>query len=893
MAKKNNDIQIPKKNLQDLLREEFGKRYLEGVQMPDYYSTALNPAMKLRPYQEECFRYFLTYWENSFEGKSYPPQLLFHMATGSGKTLIMAGVMLYLYEKGYCNFLFFVNSTNIIEKTKENFLNLASAKYLFAPNIEINGKRVEIRLVDNFQGVTDDCINLCLTTMQGLHTSLNNPKENGITYDDFVGCKIVLISDEAHHINTATKKGKNVVESPSLFEFNDEFSDDWETTVMRIFNSNNGSSDPNVLLEFTATADLSDGNIAEKYHNKVIFDYPLKKFREDGYSKDIEVVQSDLSAIDRAVQTVILNQYKRKLFAAINQDIKPVMMLKSKTIKDNKTFYGDFISTIKKLKVDDIAKIRDGAKGDIKEAFGYFDELGIEPENLLLEIQEDFKEENLLLVDGNTITPEKQIKLNTLETKDNEFRAVFAVDMLNEGWDVLNLFDIVRLYETRDSSNNKPGKTTIQEAQLIGRGARYMPFESPEGDKPKGERKYDNDITNRLRVVEKLHYHSSHNPRYVAELQTAMEETGIVAKRTKEINLKLKDKFKKSRLYNDGYVFVNEKEPYIVNEELTSLGETILNQNFKVRIKSGEMRSSLVFEKATNDEITALSTRSIRMCELGENVVRAAINRFEAYKFSELKEILPSLKSIKEFICSKSYLADLSITIYGREEVLKDISQVEKLNVAIEVLKQLEAMLPKLSQAFRGSKRFKAQSIKDTFRDHVLKISLDGSDDKEFGKSMNESGNIFFTTDLEKCEWYAYNDCYGTSEEKYLVKYIESIYDKLSEKYEDVYLVRNEKDVRIYSFIGGNTFEPDFLLFMKKKGEDGMYDNIQIFIEPKGDHLVKTDQWKEDFMFEIKDKADKLFTTKTSKFSIWGLPFFTESRKSIFDKALQTELLIP
>ncbi len=35
--------------------------------------------------------------------------------------------------------------------------------------------------------------------------------------------------------------------------------------------------------------------------------------------------------------------------------------------------------------------------------------------------------------------------------KDNEFRAVFAVDMLNEGWDVLNLFDIVRLYDTRDS----------------------------------------------------------------------------------------------------------------------------------------------------------------------------------------------------------------------------------------------------------------------------------------------------------------------------------------------------------------------------------------------------------------------------------------------------------
>lgn len=893
MAKKNSDIQTPKKNLQDLLRKEFGKIYIENVLMPEYFGTTLNPAMKLRPYQEECFRYFLTYWEKSFEGKSYPPQLLFHMATGSGKTLIMAGVMLYLYEKGYRNFLFFVNSTNIIEKTKENFLNPASAKYLFAPQITLNQKLVDIRLVDNFQSVDDDCINLCLTTTQGLHSSLNNPKENGITYDDFAGRKIVLISDEAHHINTATKKGKKVAEDTaqgSLFEFNDEYSDDWETTVMRIFNSNNGSSEPNVLLEFTATADLLDGNIAEKYHNKVIFDYPLKKFREDGYSKDIEVVQSDLSAIDRAMQTVILSQYKRKLFAAINQDIKPVMMLKSKTIKENKLFYDEFISAIKRLNVTDIVKIREGAKGDIKEAFSYFDELGIEIENFLLEIKEDFKEENLLLVDGNTINPEKQLQLNTLEVKDNEFRAVFAVDMLNEGWDVLNLFDIVRLYETRDSSNNKPGKTTMQEAQLIGRGARYMPFDSPEGDKPKGERKYDNDITNRLRAVEKLHYHSAHNPRYVAELQTAMEETGIVAKRSKEISLKLKDNFKKSSFYNDGYVFVNEKEPFIVNEELTSLGESILNQNFKVRIKSGEMRSSLVFEKASNEDLTTLSTRTIRMHELGENVIRAAINRFNTYKFSELKGTLPNLKSIKEFISSNRYLANLSITIYGREEVLKNISQIEKLNVAVEVLKQLESLLPKLSYAYRGTKRFVAKQVKDTFKDHVLKISLDGSEDKEFGKSMAESSNIFFTTDLDKCEWYAYNDCYGTSEEKYLVKYIESIYDKLKEKYEDVYLMRNEKDVRIYSFVGGNTFEPDFLLFLKKKDKDEVYDNIQIFIEPKGDHLIKTDQWKEDFLLEIKDKADKLFTTKTSKYSIWGLPFFTESKKSVFDKTLQSEI---
>ena len=47
---------------------------------------------------------------------------------------------------------------------------------------------------------------------------------------------------------------------------------------------------------------------------------------------------------------------------------------------------------------------------------------------------------------------------------------------LNEGWDVLNLFDIVRCYTTRDAKAGKPGKTTVAEAQLIGRGARYFPF---------------------------------------------------------------------------------------------------------------------------------------------------------------------------------------------------------------------------------------------------------------------------------------------------------------------------------------------------------------------------------------------------------------------------------
>jgi len=67
--------------------------------------------------------------------------------------------------------------------------------------------------------------------------------------------------------------------------------------------------------------------------------------------------------------------------------------------------------------------------------------------------------------------------------------------MLNEGWDVLNLFDIVRLYETRDGKWTRddryiPGTTTLSEVQLIGRGARYYPFKLNKED-DKFRRKFD------------------------------------------------------------------------------------------------------------------------------------------------------------------------------------------------------------------------------------------------------------------------------------------------------------------------------------------------------------------------------------------------------------------
>ncbi len=874
-------------NLQDLLEREFSRRYISRLDLPEYFDTSLSPSRKLRPYQEECFRYFLTYMnpENDFDGKQQRPHLLFHMATGSGKTLIMAGAMLYLYEQGYRNFLFFVDSTNIVEKTKDNFLNASSSKYLFAPNIVVNGNRVEVKKVDNFQSTNHDCINLCLTTIQGLHSDLNSEKENALTYDDFSDQPVVLISDEAHHMNAATRRG-------TAASADDEHTKDWESTVMRIFNKDNGEL-PNVLFEFTATADLTDPAIAQKYENKVIFDYPLKKFREDFYSKDVEVIESDLAPLDRALQAMILSQFKRKLFAEIKQDIKPVVLLKSKTIADNKKIFISFKNAVSELNTAGIERIRSRAKDDIKAAFDYFDAHDVTADNLTLELKEDFSDERLLLVDGNNISAEKQQLLNSLEDTSNGIRAIFAVDMLNEGWDVLNLYDIVRLYDSRDAVNNRPGKTTMQEAQLIGRGARYMPFQDPNNPVlDVDKRKYDGDASNPLRVIEKLHYHSAHNPRYIQELKTVLREKGIIPDNRIQLDLFLKDDFKESRLYKKGLVFVNERKPLALVEDDGTIGSTILNKVFRVTMPTGKMRSGLIFGDAAPSEALTSVISDGTLGELGKHVLRTAMNSFTTYSFSSLKNIYPQLKSCREFAESENYLAKLKVKVSGNQSPLASYSQDDKLYIAKTVLKELEPLLLTRGKSYRGTKEFKPLPFNTTFRDKiVMNITIPVSGMQEFGRSMKNPSNQAYAVDLEHVKWYAYNDCYGTSEEKALVKYIESKMEAFEKKYDEIYLVRNEKDVKIYDFDEGRAFEPDFMLFLRIKGSKDKYDNLQLFIEPKGGNLLATDKWKNDFLKQIKAMADVTWCTKSDDFSVWGIPFFNENANAEFTTAIEKDVL--
>ena len=785
----------------------------------------------------------------------------------------MAGAILHLYKQGYRNFLFFVNSTNIINKTRENFLNPFSAKYLFAETIAISDKKVAVNEVNNFQTYSNDCINIVFSTIQGLHSRLSNPKENAITYDDFLDKKIVLISDEAHHINVDTKKGK-------LTKKQQEEAVSWESTISRIFRSNND----NILLEFTATIDLANPDISAKYSDKIIFDYPLRQFRKDGYSKEVKVFQSDVPLMQRALQAIILSQYRRKVFEKNKKVIKPVLLFKSKTIAESKAFFEEFTDKVKNLKLSDLKPIQKSIDPTLINCFDYFNTQEILIENLIQELKNDFAIEKCIEVNSKEESEEKQIAVNTLEDQNNEYRAVFAVDKLNEGWDVLNLFDIVRLYDTRDAKQGKPGNTTISEAQLIGRGARYCPFQI-NSTQLKYQRKYDDDLTNELRICEELYYHSASNSKYIDELRTALQEVGIIAKVAKEIQLELKFDFKETDFYKTGKIFKNLQVKYD-RSGIKALPNTITEHRFHLNLQTGAVQSTTIFE-ASKQIDTVKKQKDFYLKDFGIPVIRKAISRLEFYRFNNLQSFLPNVSSISDFIASDKYLGKIKLEVEGTEDKINSLNCDDKLRIAISILETISETLQSDKIEYQGTDEFKPYDISSIFKNKMLNIVVNEGGDQEYGVPQSFTQNQNLRIDLSKKEWYAFTENYGTSEEKYLIKFIDKAYDSLKTQYSEIYLVRNEKHFQLYNFDDGKPVEPDFVLFLKKKDTDTTL-HYQIFIEPKGTHLLEHDAWKETFLISLKKKHKINVLWKSKMYIIWGLPFFNEeNRKSEFENVFQ------
>ncbi len=846
-------------------------------ELPKVIPANLNPAFELRPYQEDAFRNFITFYENE-DKRPNPTQVLFHMATGSGKTLIMAGLIVYLYRLGFRNFLFFVNLDNIVKKTKDNFLNAASAKYLFAEEIVIDGERIKINEVSNFQGASPDAINICFTTTQGLHSDMWFPKENSPSFDDFADTKTVLIADEAHHLNVDTRRGKVDASEESLIQ-------SWETTVRRIFEANRN----NILLEFTATCDLQNPFILNEYQNKIIFDYPLRKFREEKYSKQVRAIRADIGYTDRMLTALMFSQYRLKVFQDHRLYIKPVVLFKAKTIAESKEFEQTFYEIVRTLTGSALERIVKALPlAEVTRMAEYYSSKDIDFEELAQELREEFSPDHCISVNDDKEANERQILLNSLESRDNPYRAIFEVKKLDEGWDVLNLFDIVRLYETRDASKGKPGASTIAEAQLIGRGARYCPFVIAEDDE-KYKRKYDGDVDNPLRVCEELYYHCQYDSRYIDELNKALIATGIMPESQTEVHYLIKDTFKQSDFYKTGIVFLNKREVKS-RKDIVELLPSMRDKEYTITVNTGKTAMDTMMMNAhTNTTVKTYQHRTTigKVAVYNYSIVHSALRRIDVFKFSVLRGYFPNLNSIREFITDDAYLGGVRMLIESRDEQPTPETYFE---ACLYVLTKIGGEISAIKETYEGTAIFSDKKFSEVFRSKTLHIT----DPHGEGEGISQNASTIrpeWRLNLGIADWFVFNDNFGTTEEKAFVAYFSSYVEDLKREYETVYLVRNERQLVLYSFDGGERFEPDYLMFLRRRNGTGT-EQYQIFVEPKGNHLIAQDKWKEDFLLQIeKSGIPKKTFTDDNEYHVWGFPFYNQqNRMPVFTKAFERVL---
>ncbi|WP_390462291.1 DEAD/DEAH box helicase family protein [Helicobacter pylori] len=796
------------------------------IELPTHITSNLKK--ELRDYQKKAIYNYLEKRQSNPTQKHF----MFEMATGSGKTLVMAGLILECCKQGYQNFIFFVNSTSILEKTKLNFTDSVSSKYLFSENININDENTEIKSINNLNESHENAINIYFSTIQGLFSLFTKAKENAITIEDLKDQKLVFLADEAHHLNTETKKKLSGAESSEKHN--------WESVVKLALEQNKD----NLLLEFSATIP-NEKSVKDKYENLKVITYTLKEFSEDKFCKNIYSLSYENKELEtRFLGACVSSLYKELLAQHHNiENFKPCILFKSERIEDSKQNQERFNAFLDNLSPLDLENFFNHSRNAFfKDAKNFFDKQNYTT-NLAAFLQTKFKKSTQINTNNEKELEKGMLLLNSLEDRDNPKRVIFSVDKLNEGWDVLNLFDIVRL------KNKASQKDTTKEAQLIGRGARYYPF-SYNDFKPNRvefyQRKFD--LSNPLSALERLDYHAIYDSEFIAQLKKELQDLGLglIEKEKTTIPLTPTKRFKCYYASN-----TKDKNKNLFNKDYTDPVGVKLQSLHVPLFAFGVREKKVDFKEENKGDRTFYIPHTLDKIPL--NYFLKALN-LKNLDFKTLKKAFKkhAFNNKVEFI--ERYVSSLK-TNFHKNQKFDDNKTLLKLAVYI------------------------IENLKDTLLKEQDKPSVSALELKEF-ETHNKS---LSASELEKnipfYEWLLFKDMrkLDSNLERKFLDFINDNKEVLDKKFKEWCVLRNDHftELKVFCNIENSPFyaqgfEPDFILFAQTHEDEFL--GFTCYMEAKGEHLEPSNAWKKEFLEMLENTTLK---SHNKKLHLKGLPFFT------------------
>ncbi len=795
------------------------------IELPTHITSNLKN--ELRDYQKQAINNYL----EKRQSNPFQKHFMFEMATGSGKTLVMAGLILECYKQGYQNFIFFVNSTSILEKTKLNFTDSVSSKYLFSENITINDENTEIKSINNLNESQANAINIYFSTIQGLFSLFTKAKENAISIEDLKDQKLVFLADEAHHLNTETKKKLSDAESNEKHN--------WESVVKLALEQNKD----NLLLEFSATIP-NEKSVKDKYENLKVITYTLKEFSEDKFCKNIYSLSYENKELEtRFLGACVSSLYKELLAQHHNiENFKPCILFKSERIEDSKDNQERFNAFLENLSPLDLENFFNHSRNAFfKDARNFFDKQKYTP-NLAALLQTKFKKSVQINTNNEKELEKGMLLLNSLEDRDNPKRVIFSVDKLNEGWDVLNLFDIVRL------KNKASQKDTTKDAQLIGRGARYYPF-SYNDLKPSSiefyQRKFD--LFNPLSTLERLDYHAIYDSEFIAKLNNKLQVLGLGFVNEKQtIPLTPTKRFKCYYASN-----TKNKNKNLFNKDYTDPVKVKLQSLHVPLFAFGVREKKVDFKEENKGNKTYYIPHTLD--EIPLNYFLKALN-LKNLDFKTLKKAFKkhAFNNKVEFI--ERYIFQLN-TNFHKNQKFDDNKILLKLAVYI------------------------IENLKDTLLKEQDKYDVSALELKEFETHNKSLSASELEKDIPLYEWLLFKDMrkLDSDLERDFLDFINNHKEILDKKFKEWCVLRNDRftELKVFCNIENSPyyaqgFEPDFILFAQTHSDEFL--GFTCYMEAKGEHLEHSNAWKEEFLEMLENAALK---SHNKKLDLKGLPFFT------------------
>ncbi len=805
-----------------------------GIELPTHITSNLKN--ELRDYQKQAIHNYL----EKRQSNPFQKHFMFEMATGSGKTLVMAGLILECCKQGYQNFIFFVNSTSILEKTKLNFIDSVSSKYLFSENININDENTEIKSINHLNESQASAINIYFSTIQGLFSLFTKAKENAISIEDLKDQKLVFLADEAHHLNTETKKKLNDTESSEKHN--------WESVVKLALEQNKD----NLLLEFSATIP-NEKSVKDKYKNLKVITYTLKEFSEDRFCKNIYSLSYENKELEtRFLGACVSSLYKELLAQHYNiESFKPCILFKSERIEDSKENQERFNAFLENLSPLDLENFFNHSRNAFfKDAKNFFDKQHYTP-NLAQLLQTKFKKSVQINTNNEKELEKSMLLLNSLEDRQNPKRVIFSVDKLNEGWDVLNLFDIVRL------KNKANQKDTTKDAQLIGRGARYYPF-SHNDLKPNQiefyQRKFD--LFNPLSALERLDYHAIYDSEFIAKLKKELQDLGLGFVNEKQtIPLTPTKRFKCYYASN-----TKNKNKNLFNKDYTGPVKVKLQSLHVPLFAFGVREKKVDFKEENKGDTTYYIPHTLDKIPL--NYFLKALN-LKNLDFKTLKKAFKKHAFNNKVGFIERYISPLK-TNFHKNQKFDDSKILLKLAVYI------------------------IENLKDTLLKEQDKYEVSALELKEFETHNRSLSASELEKDIPLYEWLLFKDMrkLDSDLEREFLDFINNHKEVLDKKFKEWCVLRNDHftELKVFCNIENSPyyaqgFEPDFILFAQTHSDEFL--GFTCYMEAKGEHLEPSNAWKEEFLEMLENATLK---SRNKKLNLKGLPFFTLHNKVANDE---------